>query len=531
MNGGTGGNMAEDTGVRWNEWEPGALSRAAAEGKLIFLDIGATWCHWCHVLDRTSLSDPRVVRMLNEDFIPVRVDTDRHPDVNDRYNQGGWPTTAVLLPDGRLLTGATYLPPDSLAALLEKCRDFYRRDRERIADYQRNTQEDTAPSAAGRTRAPDAPRPEDLPLVKHAVLAAYDPVHPGFFREPKFPVTDILAFLRDAWTVEGDREAGETLLRVLRRIAESELVDKVEGGAFRYATRRDWTVPHYEKMLVENAELLALYASAYERSEEKAFAAAGHGILRFLFGKLHDPGTGAFFGSQDADEEYYLLPADGRAQRVSPSVDRTIFSGYNGRAVSGLVAAHRAFGAPGDGDDSLLARAKRLGRFLRERMAPPGSEGTRYLPAPGEEGKVPRGLLIDRVPVADGYLDLYDATGDVTYLRWAEEALAGAVASLYRREAAGFLDRLPEAGDFGGLSEPLYPFAPNAYAARALLRCARAANREDLFTVGVRTICGLSCEFDRMGAFAAPYGSALILYWKGKPGTACLPGDPACAPP
>ena len=139
--------MAIEAGVRWNDWEPGTLSRAEAEGKLIFLDIGATWCHWCHVLDRTSLVDPRVVRMLNEEYIPIRVDTDRRPDINDRYNQGGWPTTAVLLPDGRLLTGATYLPPDALAGLLEKCRDFYRRDRDRVDDYLRSAG-DPAPMEA-----------------------------------------------------------------------------------------------------------------------------------------------------------------------------------------------------------------------------------------------------------------------------------------------------------------------------------------------------------------------------------------------
>ena len=187
--------MAEAAGIRWSDWEPGALARAGAEGKLIFLDIGATWCHWCHVLDRTSLADPRVVRMLNEDFVSIRVDTDRRPDINDRYNQGGWPTTAVLLPDGRLLTGATYLPPDALAGLLEKCRDFYRRDRERVDAYLRNAGDQAAEGAAERSEAPEAPRPEDLPLVKHAVLAQYDPAPPGVLPgaevprhgDPRFP--------------------------------------------------------------------------------------------------------------------------------------------------------------------------------------------------------------------------------------------------------------------------------------------------------------------------------------------------------
>jgi uncharacterized protein YyaL (SSP411 family) len=437
----------------------------------------------------------------------------------------------VLLPDGRLLTGATYLPPDALAGLLEKCRDFYRRDRDRVDAYLK-TSEDPAPSAAAeRSEAPEAPRPEDLPLVKHAVLAQYDPAHPGFFREPKFPVTEILSFLRDAWIAEGNHEMGETLLRVLRRMAESELLDRVEGGFFRYATRRDWTVPHYEKMLADNAELLPLYSAAYERTAEEAFASAGRDILRFLFMKLYDPATGAFFGSQDADEAYYPLPEEERARRVAPSVDRTIYSEYNGKVVSGLVAAHRAFGAPAvEGGDSLLARAERLGRFLRERMTSLDAGVVRYLASPGEGEMVPRRLLADLAAVATGYLDLHDATGKGEFLQWAEETLGDAVSRLYRPEASGFTDRLPAEGDFGVLSQPLYPFASNAQAACALLRCARATGREDLFSVGVRALCGLSAEYDRRGAFGAPYGSALLLYWKGKPGTACLPGDPTCAP-
>jgi uncharacterized protein YyaL (SSP411 family) len=507
-----------ETGVRWNEWDPGTLARAAAEGKLIFLDIGAAWCHWCHVLDRTSLSDPRVVRILNEEYVSVRVDTDRRPDINERYNQGGWPTVAVLLPDGRLLTGATYLPPDALAGLLVKCREFYLRDRERIDGYLAEEAAQGGEAGEVRGSAPEAPGPEDLPMVKQAVLSAYDPEFPGFFLQPKFPVAEILAFLRDAWNVEGNAEVGDIFLKVLRTMGASGVFDPVEGGFFRYATRRDWTVPHYEKMLSDNAELLALYAAAYERTKEAAFAATGRDILRFLFAKLYDPATGAFFGSQDADETYYPLPAEERARRFPPSVDRTIFSEYNGRTVSALVAAHRAFGAPAGADaggDSLLARAERLAGFLRGSLWRNEEGQARFLEREGVAEDPPTGLLSDHAAAAAAYLDLYDETGKGDYLRFAEEALSFAVGHLYREEAAGFVDRRPAAGDFGQLSAGLYPFAANAQAASALMRCARAGARRDLFEIAVRTLCGLSAEFDRRGAFGAPYGSALLLYRSG----------------
>src|SRR5512139_1438579 len=202
--------------VRWNAWAPAVFERARAEGKLVFLDISAAWCHWCHVLDRTSLSDPRVVALLNASYLPVRVDTDRRPDINERYNQGGWPTTAVLLPDGRTLTGATYLPPDALLDVLTRCADLYRTDRDRIERYLEETAiRAGGPAEEGADAPPIGPRPEDLSLARHAVLAHYDPVHPGFFREPKFLVPEILSFLRDAWITDGNREMGETLKRIL----------------------------------------------------------------------------------------------------------------------------------------------------------------------------------------------------------------------------------------------------------------------------------------------------------------------------
>jgi len=527
------GIVEGETKVRWNEWDPGVFSRAESEGKLVFLDISATWCHWCHVLDRTSLSDQRVVQLLNDSFVPVRVDTDRRPDINDRYNQGGWPTTAVLLPNGQMLTGATYLPPDALFEVLLKCKEFYRNDRDRIEQYMKDSaaQGDAPPAADTTVDPPAGPRPEDLPLVKHSVLANYDPLHPGFFREPKFLMTDILAFLRDAWFLEANREMGDTLLKVLRAMGESEVFDAVEGGFFRYATKRDWKTPHYEKLLADNAEMLALCASAYEKSGEEFLARASGKILEFLFSRLHDPGTGAFYSSQDADEEYFLLDAEGRSKRTPPSVDRTVFSEYNGRVASALVAAHRAFGGgkeiPGETGGTLLDRAMQLGNYLRSVLWSRDQGQVRFW----EAGRTEAGHFTDNVSVAAAYLDLWEESGKATYLEWAGEILDWSVRHLFPAGSHGFLDRRPREGDAGPLVLPLVPFAANARMACALLRYSREAARPDLFAVAERTLNGLSADFDRRAAFSAPYGSALLLYWKGARGAVCLPGDPSCSSP
>ncbi len=525
--------MGEIETVRWREWDAEAFARAEAEGKLVFLDISAKWCHWCHVLDRTSLSDPRVVRLLNDSFVPVRVDTDRRPDINERYNQGGWPTTAVLLPNAQLLTGATYLPPDSLFEVLNKCAEFYRRERPRIELYMKEP-EGTPASAAEEdspdTQPPEGPRPEDLSLVKHSVLAQYDPQHPGFFREPKFLVPEILFFLRDAWTIEGNREMEETFLKVLRAMGSAEVFDAVEGGFFRYATRRDWTAPHYEKLLADNAEMLSLYASAYEMTGDRFFESVAGKTLRFLLLRLRDSGTGAFHSSQDADEEYYLLDAHGRSERPAPPVDRTVISEYNGRAVSGLVAAHRAFGgargAPAEEGMTHLSMAAHLAEFLRERLWDRGEGQIRYR----EAGSVEAGHLSDNASVAEAYLDLFDAGGGEKFLAWAGEVLDGTVRRFFSPKAFGFIDRRPREGDAVPLQIALVPFSLNARMACVLLRYSRGTGRTDLHTVAEMTLKRLSSEFGPRAAFGASYGSALLLYGKGKGGDACLPGDPSCAP-
>ncbi len=524
--------MGETGSVHWREWDSGAFSQAGAEGKLVFLDISATWCHWCHVLDRTSLSDPRVVQLLNDSFIPVRVDTDRRPDINDRYNQGGWPTTAVLLPNGQMLTGATYLPPDALFEVLSKCANFYRSDRARIEQYLKESaaRGDAPPAAEAKSDPPAGPRPEDLPLVKHSVLANYDPLHPGFFREPKFLMTDVLAFLRDAWFLEANREMGDTLLKVLRAMGASEVFDAVEGGYFRYATKRDWTTPHYEKLLADNAEMLALCASAYEKTGENFFSRTAGKILGFLFSRMHDPGTGAFFSSQDADEEYFLLDAEGRSDRTPPSVDRTVFSEYNGRAVSALVAAHRAFGGgkeiPGEAEGTLLDRASKLADYLRSGLWSRDQGQVRFR----EAGSAETGHLADNVSVATAYLDLWEESGKERHLEWAGAILDWSVRHFFSPKAYGFLDRRPRENEAGALTLPFVPFAPNARMACALLRYSREAARSDLFSVAEQTLKGLSAEFDQRAAFGAPYGSALLHYWKGARGAVCLPGDPSCSP-
>ncbi|HZW36669.1 MAG TPA: hypothetical protein VFF01_06975, partial [Candidatus Deferrimicrobiaceae bacterium] len=266
-----------------------------------------------------------------------------------------------------------------------------------------------------------------------------------------------------------------------------------------------------------------------EKTGEELPARIAGKILGFLFSRLHDPSTGAFFSSQDADEEYFLLDAEGRSRRVHPAVDRTVISEYNGRAVSALAAAHHAFGAgmgiPAEEGGTLLDRAIRLGDHLRSRLWSEELGQLRYR----EDSRAEAGHLADNVSVATAYLDLWEESGEARHLAWAGEILDGSVRHFYSARLYGFLDRRPRESDHGALALPLVPFAPNARMACALMRYSREAARPDLFAIAERTLKGLSVEFDRRAAFGAPYGSALLLYWKGARGTVCLPGDPSCS--
>jgi uncharacterized protein YyaL (SSP411 family) len=474
------------------------------------------------VPDERSLADPRVAALVRGGYVPVRVDTDRRPDLNDRYNQGGWPTVAILFPDGRLLAGGTYIPPAELAELLEKCTRFWEGDRDRIERYLEGREFPGEEEPQGLP----APRPSDLAVVRGAVLAVADPVHPGFFREPKFLHPDMLAFLLDLWEREDDAEAGETARSILRTMASSAVFDPVSGGFFRYAVRRDWTEPHYEKLLCDNAEMLSILARAYELGGDGELRDCAALTLRFLLVSLLDPATGAFLASRDADQAYYRLPGAMRGEREPPRADRTLVAEYNALAVSALVRAHRAFDAEGAGREGggLLGRAEAaMGRIESELRAGEG----RTARFPGG----PAGLLQDAWAVAAARLDLHEATGRGEHLA---EALAGAeraLLDLHDPARRAFRDRPGHGGEPPGASPELRPFPGNARMARLLLRLGRAAGRPDLVSAGEGVLGWLAGSFARSGAFAAPYGSALVEYRRGAGGGCPSAPGGACPAP
>ncbi|MEK7860773.1 MAG: DUF255 domain-containing protein, partial [Chloroflexota bacterium] len=334
-------NRAQEIG--WREWSPEAFRQAHEADKPILLAISAVWCHWCHVMDETSYSDPEVIRLVNERYVPVRVDNDQRPDVNRRYNMGGWPTTAFLTPDGEIIHGGTYVPPPAMREYLTQVAEVWRDRRDELAQRVREIQDKEADARQ--------PRAGELSWdivdgVGALIRGQYDPQYGGFGREPKFPQPKLLRFLLDEYRRHGYPDVATMLHKTLGAMAAGGMYDPVEGGFFRYATTRQWQIPHFEKMLEDNAELLLVYAEAHRTFPQAGYDRIVRDVIRWMDAVLWREDASAFSGSQDADEHYYALDGAERRKQRAPYVDPTIYTSWNALAASAYFAAYAALGDP-----------------------------------------------------------------------------------------------------------------------------------------------------------------------------------------
>ena len=303
--------MARD--VQWLEWGTDAFEKAKAEDKPIVLDIMARWCHWCHVMDNTTYSDPEVVAMINERFVAIRVDSDARPDINVRYNRGGWPTTAFLTPQGDLMGGSTYLPPAQMKQTLLEYSTFYQENKQAILDQARESHWNEA------LKAPEPEELEEAGLDSRVVERAIDEIRAdadlkfgGFGHAPKFPHPEAVDLALLWYHTHRDDVILSFARLTLDAMATGGLYDHLGGGFHRYSVDNEWRVPHFEKLLDVNASMLATYANAFRML---AFPCAGspaagflsiryrqiaEGTMHFLDTVLGTP-EGVFYSSQDAD--------------------------------------------------------------------------------------------------------------------------------------------------------------------------------------------------------------------------------------
>jgi uncharacterized protein YyaL (SSP411 family) len=300
--------------VQWNPWSPDAFALAQRENKPILLDIGAVWCHWCHVMDRESYEDPAIAAYLNEHYIPVKVDRDERPDVDSRYQaavsaisgQGGWPLTVFLTPKGEPYFGGTYFPPDDrygrpgFGRVLATMSEVFHGKHEEMQESAHSIMAAIAYNEGYAGRGGDLSPSLLQKLIQHPI-GQFDPRHGGFGSQPKFPHPAALDLLLDAAGRTGDPAARKTAEFTLRQMAAGGIFDHLAGGFHRYSVDDHWLVPHFEKMSYDNSELLRNYVHAFATLADPAFAAVAREILRFMDTVLSDREQGGFYASQDAD--------------------------------------------------------------------------------------------------------------------------------------------------------------------------------------------------------------------------------------
>jgi uncharacterized protein YyaL (SSP411 family) len=328
--------------IQWHEWGAEAFAEAQSANKPMLLDIGAVWCHWCHVMDRESYDDAEIAAIVNQHFIAVKVDRDERPDIDSRYQaaiqavsgQGGWPLTAFLTPDGKPFYGGTYFPPSdgygrpSFRRVLLSIANAYAEKHGDVVDQAKMVESAIAQSEsfAGKSGRVSA---GVMAAIETSALRMFDPQHGGFGQAPKFPHPSALDLLieryaktsgaslrgtlrlRSGQAPEGGRpqmnladadiQLRHVIVTTLEHMARGGVYDQLAGGFHRYSVDERWVVPHFEKMCYDNSELLKNYVHAYQATGEKFFADVARDIIRWMDEWLSDRERGGFYASQDAD--------------------------------------------------------------------------------------------------------------------------------------------------------------------------------------------------------------------------------------
>ncbi|KTG09345.1 thioredoxin domain protein [Haloprofundus marisrubri] len=468
--------MDDETRIEWREWGPAAFAEAADAEQPLLLSLSATWCAGCHEMDAETYAEPRIAANVNDDFVPVRVDVDRHPCVRERYNMGGFPSTVFVTPSGGVISGAGYLGPEGMRQVLDSVRETWA---ERGGDAGR----------IPRALADDPTPVGELSPAIEAHLAGqlgekYDEVHAGWGDDAKFPLPRTVEF-----ALKREREQA---LRTLDAVRD-HLFDDVSGGFFRYTSGRDWSGVHHEKLLDTNAALVRAFANGYLYTGDDAYRRPAKRTIDFL---TDDLWTGVAVGGSvgpAAGREYYALSADERAETRQPRVDLTAFAGGNALAAEAMLTY------AGYTDDEQAKRyAERVLDFLEAELVDEDGAVTHF--RAGDD--VGESLLLgDHARVVAAFTRAQQVLG--WGLDVAESVANRAIAELYEDES--FIDG-PREGP-GLLDRPFRPLDDNVEMASALCDLAVLTGDARYRDVARETIEAFAGAADRIGVQAADYGA------------------------
>jgi len=560
--------------VEWYPWGSEALERAKREDKPLIISIGYASCHWCHVMERESFEDEETARIMNENFINIKVDREERPDLDSLYikavqamtGHAGWPLTVFATPDGVPFYGGSYFPPEDLRGMpsfrkvLLAVSLAYRKNRDKIetvtADVER--------TLGGRAEiAPIELRGEVADIAYDAARLYFDPVYGGFGRGTKFPHSMFLNFLLRYHKRTGREEALSMVRKTLSAMARGGIYDHLGGGFHRYSVAENWDIPHFEKMLYDNALLSLLYTDACEQTGLGLYREVAIDTLSYLIREMRGE-MGGFYSSEDADVEgvegaFYVWGGDeilealgaeaerfmeffsvdeegnyegkntlrvnrreretdepvpeeirkmkgrmleARTRRKAPQVDRKIITAWNGLAISALSGASGAFSRRDFEDE-----AKRTARFLLSSLRDRDGRMLRYfLDGSGEV----KGMLEDYALLAEGLLSIYDATGEEEWLAEAERLAGRMIDIFYDEPSELFFDTGADQERLFVRERDLYDNdlpSGNSAAASLLLRLYRGTGKRRYMDLSE----GILSSMDRLTEEPISYGNFLTV--------------------
>ena len=494
--------------IEWLPWARSTFDRAQAEDKPVLLSVSASWCYWCHVMDETTYSDPDVQSLLGSSFIAVRVDNDHRPDINARYNVGGWPTTAFLTPHGGLVGGATYLPPDQFLAMLMELRDAYRGDKPRIYEQCRDLLRRRR-EVARRVSAGAEVEQSLTDRVSRIVAGAYDAVNGGFGNEPKFPNPSILRFVLHLYRTTGEDFYAAMLRKSLDGLAESPMLDSADGGFFRYSAAADWSEPQREKLLEDNILLGRSYLEASILLQPRDGVLAGE--YRRMAGRafdyvalhLYDSASEGFRGSQGAHSDYFALDMEQRALAPAPPCDPSCYSGPGAMAAAALMDAAWKLGRPDLG---------RMGLDVLNRIDRMAEEGRlSHVYSADGAGESPA-FLSDWAGLLYGLMQAHASTAEPRYLERATDAARVMVDCFFDEQGGGFFDIEADDNAVGHLQVREKQMPENMTAVQGLLRLYQTTRNEDYRQLCEATLSAFAGTFREQGEFAAEFGLTVDLF-------------------
>jgi uncharacterized protein YyaL (SSP411 family) len=412
--------------IDWQPWSDSVFERAARENRFVLLDLEAVWCHWCHVMDEVTYSDPKVVALIKSRYIPVRVDQDSRPDIARRYENYGWPATVVFNAEGgEIVKRRGYLAPPLMISMLEEIivdpSPVKYGDEEEIAKFADN------PLLSPKLRQ----------SLERGFYETHDSKLGGQKQAQKFIDHDTVEYglLRAG---QGDKKAEEMTRRTLT--AALKIMDPAWGGMYQYSTDYDWDHPHFEKIMAMQAEPLRLYALAYGQFGDARYLQAVRDFHRYVTTFLRSP-EGAFYTSQDADlvkgehsAEYFELNDAARRKLGVPAVDKHRYARENGWMIRALATAYTT-----TGDRAYLDDATRAARWILANRSLPGG-GFRH-----DDRDAAGPYLEDTLAMGDAFLALYTATGEREWLARAASS-AGFIEQHFRGAQPGYVTSAPRAG-------------------------------------------------------------------------------------